>query len=237
MPRSSPFTPRYEGHQTGAIHPNSQTRGGVLPKRRSGDAEMWCRVTPDNDRTPSRLGLTYRIRSATCRVYWHAMQRARAPRLAHAPGPGPCTRCVDLNEPTLFERDVVLRKDRGDRADRLAGCAVDALVRVDIELAVDLFEMDAVDRTYVKSPRWPRRHRRTPPKRRSLGLWALFLDPAAAPGRYRRPALHLGTVGFDEAAHLGSRGSSSRAKKAEAALRISLARRSSLFSRSRVCSR
>ena len=36
----------------------------------------------------------------------------------------------------------------------------------------------------------------------------------------------------DEAAHFGSRGSSSRAKKAEAALRISLARRSSRFSRS-----
>ena len=39
-------------------------------------------------------------------------------------------------------------------------------------------------------------------------------------------------VGLDEAGHFGSRGSSSRAKKTEAAFRISLARRSSRFSRS-----
>ena len=38
-------------------------------------------------------------------------------------------------------------------------------------------------------------------------------------------------VGVDDAGHFGSRGSSSRAKKAEAAWRISLARRSSRFSR------
>src|SRR5205814_9946078 len=41
-------------------------------------------------------------------------------------------------------------------------------------------------------------------------------------------------VGGDEAHDFGSRGSSSRAKKAEAAFRISLARRSSRFSRSRL---
>ncbi len=39
-------------------------------------------------------------------------------------------------------------------------------------------------------------------------------------------------MSVDEGHYFGSRGSSSRAKKADAALRISFARRSSLFSRS-----
>ena len=51
------------------------------------------------------------------------------------------------------------------------------------------------------------------------------LDPEAVP------------VSVDEAAHLGSRGSSSRANKAETTFRISFARRSSQFSRARVSSR
>src|SRR5206468_5649563 len=46
-----------------------------------------------------------------------------------------------------LRRHVVLVEDRLDRADRLAGAAVDALVRVDVEHPVAL--VDAVDRAFL----------------------------------------------------------------------------------------
>src|SRR5207249_3954940 len=52
---------------------------------------------------------------------------------------------VDLDELLLVVGDVVLGKDRGHGAGRLAGAAVDALVRVDIEhLVVVAVVVDAV---------------------------------------------------------------------------------------------
>src|SRR6185369_13188785 len=61
-----------------------------------------------------------------------------------------------VGEPGRVDRGVVgpfrwqrlLGEDRVDRAFRLAGAAVDALVRVDEELSIGAFvEMDAIDRT------------------------------------------------------------------------------------------
>src|SRR5581483_3484710 len=73
-------------------------------------------------------------------------------------------------------------------------------------------------------PHLPRRGR--PGRRRVIGGRGELQHAA---DRLDPPAL---AVHVDEAHHLGGRGSSSRAKKAEAAFNISLARRSSRFSRS-----
>src|SRR4029077_16393719 len=54
---------------------------------------------------------------------------------------------VGLVEVLPLLRCVVLVEDRLDRADRLAGAAVDALVRVDVERALAL--VDAVDRALL----------------------------------------------------------------------------------------
>ena len=57
---------------------------------------------------------------------------------------------VDLDELLLVVGDVVLGEDGGHRAGRLAGAAVDALIRVDVEHLVDtLVEVDAVDGAHV----------------------------------------------------------------------------------------
>jgi hypothetical protein len=55
---------------------------------------------------------------------------------------------VDLGVFLLTVRHIVLGEDGRDRADRLAGAAVDALIGVDVELAVYVFVVvDAVDGT------------------------------------------------------------------------------------------
>src|SRR5919202_986716 len=54
---------------------------------------------------------------------------------------------VDLDEVLPLRRYLVLGEDRVDRALRLTGAAVDALVRVDVVLLVVVGRVDAVDRT------------------------------------------------------------------------------------------
>src|SRR3546814_20541709 len=57
---------------------------------------------------------------------------------------------VDLGELGLILRDIVLREDGADGTSRLAGAAIDALVRIDEEHLVDaLLEVDAVDGAHV----------------------------------------------------------------------------------------
>ena len=54
---------------------------------------------------------------------------------------------VDLDVFLEVSRDVLFRKDRGNRALRLARATVDALVRVDVELFRSL--IDAINRTDI----------------------------------------------------------------------------------------
>src|SRR5262249_22958442 len=70
------------------------------------------------------------------------VDRGPSRRLVRVPGR------VDRREVGPFDREGLLREDRVHRAFRLAGAAVDALVRVDEELAIRAFVVvDAVDRT------------------------------------------------------------------------------------------
>jgi hypothetical protein len=54
---------------------------------------------------------------------------------------------IDLDVLLQVRRHVFFREDRGDRALRLTGAAIDALVRVDIELLGSF--IDAVDWTHI----------------------------------------------------------------------------------------
>src|SRR5579883_172043 len=57
---------------------------------------------------------------------------------------------VDLDEVLLIVGDIVLGEDRGHRAGRLAGAAVDALVRIDVQhLVLVAIVVDAVDGAHL----------------------------------------------------------------------------------------
>jgi hypothetical protein len=60
---------------------------------------------------------------------------------------GACFFGVQLGETLLAGRDFSIHKDSADRADRLASAALDALIRVDVELGLTVKIIDTVNGT------------------------------------------------------------------------------------------
>src|SRR5262249_42658846 len=95
---------------------------------------------------PSTARRDCRLRRLEGRGLDAVLGRIRVPQLVHEVH-AVAVRVVDLHERRPLIRKRVLREDRLDRALRLAGAAVDALLRIDDKDPVGL--VDAVHRTDV----------------------------------------------------------------------------------------
>src|SRR4029077_3935659 len=124
--------------------------GNVPPETSGGYSHAWVMPTSESPRPMAQTISVADGRREAIRIRIPGSESARLQLVDGGAGSGL------VGEPDRVDRGVVgpfgwqrlLGEDRVDRAFRLAGAAVDALVRIDEELLIGAFvEMDAIDRT------------------------------------------------------------------------------------------